>query len=165
MKGRILTGILTLTLLAGSAYAENNGSPGDGMIRHMKETLSLSDEQVSKLQEAFASRKEKGEGGFTAEEREEMQNQISSILTDEQREKYNELKEARKSGPGEWNGGARGHERRKDMASGERKEFKEKRQDFWNNLSDEEKAEFKEHRRKGGPGPRREGFERKGPQF
>lgn len=100
-----LTLIAVVMMFAFTPVVLADGGAGDGQqfaarkIEHLKQTLSLTDDQVTKVQSLVAAKAE--ERKAIREERqatrEKFHSDLKSILTPEQIQKFDELKAERKS--------------------------------------------------------------------
>lgn len=113
------------TALSAHGFAENTGTSNQDfsaqMTNRLKQQLSLTDEQTQKIQDLFKNAAPAGPKALpaTPEERKaffeaqkakraQLQTDISSVLTDEQRQKFQTLKTERKNDrfengkPGSW---------------------------------------------------------------
>lgn len=88
--GLAMAGLVSATWV----YANHPGKDGknwEKRIEHMKAELSLTADQEAKIRDVFAKQREKIQAV-----REETRKTVSSILTPEQRQKFEQMKEKRK---------------------------------------------------------------------
>ena len=106
MKPRTAVALLALTLtsvspLAYAHYGNGGGNFAEQKTQRLKQELSLSDGQATKVQDILKSYQPKQEEMNTMKERwDKMQTDISSVLTPEQKAKYDQLQSEKQ---GRWN--------------------------------------------------------------
>lgn len=105
--------VLASTVSNLSAFAANSAGFSDQWAQRLKEQLSLTDDQTSKIQTILSQSqpasgvkptKEERDAFFKAkkERMEQVNSQISSVLTDEQRTKFEQLQKDRNQRGGGW---------------------------------------------------------------
>jgi len=113
-KTLILCGLLSLPLMAGQADAQprNQAGPRPGMldskVARLQEQLELSDKQANQLYDVFKQKQDQGvcrkleafseRRDCKKANREGMDKTIASILTKDQQEKFNEIRNERRGG-------------------------------------------------------------------
>ncbi len=147
MKKRFALTLFTLTLFSFCSFAYATDSADNfasQMAERLKSQLSLSDEQTSQIQSIFENYKPTRETESEAETRMgNIQNEISSILTDEQKKLHAEQMGSGHFGQRKEWGFAQGESgRRGQLTEEERKAMNAK----WESLTDEQKAEMKAQR-------------------
>ena len=106
MKPRTAIALLALSLtsistLAYAHYGNEGGNFAEQKTNRLKQELSLSDDQATKVQDIFKNYQPKQEEMNTMKDRwDKMHTDISSVLTPEQKTKYDQLQIEKQ---GRWN--------------------------------------------------------------
>ena len=104
--------VLAIAAVRTAAVADENAAKGDRIqhrVERMKERLGLSDDQARQLQQIFQEAHQQWQSDQTKPDREtmrarheKMHEQIKSILTPEQQQKFEEMQKEHR-GRGRWN--------------------------------------------------------------
>jgi len=108
----VASAVLAVAAIRTGAVAAENATKGDRIqhrVERMKERLNLTDDQARQLQQIFEEAHQQWQSDQTKPDREtmrarheKMHEQIKSILTPEQQEKFEKMKKEHR-GRGRWN--------------------------------------------------------------
>jgi Spy/CpxP family protein refolding chaperone len=102
--------VLALAATRAATLADENPAKGDRMqhrIERMKEQLNLTDDQARQIEQIFREAHQQGQADREAmrERHKKVHDQIQSVLTPEQREKFAQMKKEHRGGRRHWKGG------------------------------------------------------------